>query len=127
MPDIPPKDVMLANARALRRAMTPWERKLWYCFLRTHPAKFYKQHTFGPYIVDFCCPRSKIVIELDGSQHYLPEGQASDADRNARLKAQGFDVLRFPTSTSIGASRPCVKPSTWRFSAASNKSWRPLT
>ena len=87
---------MLANARALRRAMTPWERKLWYCFLRTHPAKFYKQHILGPYIVDFCCPRSKIVVELDGTQHYLPEGQASDAERNDRLKAQGFAVLRFP-------------------------------
>ena len=48
----PPKDIMLANARALRRNMTPWERKLWYLFLRNYPVKIYRQHILGPYIAE---------------------------------------------------------------------------
>ena len=66
------------NARALRKAMTPWERKLWYCFLRTYPVKFYRQRVLGPYIVDFYCPAAKLAVELDGSQHFTPDEQAAD-------------------------------------------------
>lgn len=87
---------MLSHAKRLRRNMTPWERKLWYLFLRTYPVKTYKQHVLGPYIVDFYCPRAKLIIELDGSQHFLPEGQASDAKRTADLEAHGYALLRFP-------------------------------
>ena len=96
MSSIPPKDVMLANARALRKDMTPWERKLWYRFLRAYPVKFYKQQIIGPYIVDFCCPKAKLVIELDGSRHFTPDEQAADMARSAALKAHGYAVLHFP-------------------------------
>ena len=96
MASIPPKDVMLANARALRRAMTPWERKLWYRFLRTYPVKFYKQQIIGPYIADFCCPSARLIVELDGSRHFTPDEQPADAKRSAALQAHGYAVLRFP-------------------------------
>ena len=96
MASIPPKDVMLANARALRRAMTPWERKLWYCFLRTYPVKFYRQHILGPYIVDFFCPTAKLAVELDGSQHFMPGGIAADEVRSRAIDAHGCSLLRFP-------------------------------
>ncbi len=96
MASIPPKDVMLANARHLRKAMTPWERKLWYCFLRTYPVKFYKQRVLGPYIVDFYCPSAKLILELDGSQHFTPDGQASDSNRDAYLQTRGYAILRIP-------------------------------
>ena len=93
---LPPKDVMLANARTLRKDMTPWERKLWYLFLRSYPVKIYKQQVIGPYIADFCCPRAKLIIELDGSQHFMPPGQASDAERDSALKAHGYAIFRIP-------------------------------
>jgi len=92
----PPKDIMLANARALRRNMTPWERKLWYLFLRNYPVKIYRQHILGPYIADFYCPKANLVIELDSSQHFMPEGLASDAQRDAAMAAHGIAVLRIP-------------------------------
>ena len=50
--------------------MTPYERKLWYLFLRKYPVKIYKQRIIGRFIVDFYCASAKLVIEVDGSQHY---------------------------------------------------------
>ena len=60
-------------AKQLRRDMTKEERRLWYDFLRTYPAHVYRQRVIGHYIVDFYCAEAKLVIELDGSQHYEPE------------------------------------------------------
>ena len=92
----PSKDILLANARASRKNMTSWERKLWYLFLRNYPVKIYKQHILGPYIADFYCPKARLVIELDGSQHFMPEGRASDAQRDAAMAAHGISILRIP-------------------------------
>ena len=86
---------MLARARALRRDMTPHERKLWYLFLRTYPIKAYKQKIIEPFIVDFYIPAAKLVIEIDGSQHYEIEGKESDQIRDERLNKLGLQVLRF--------------------------------
>ena len=86
---------LLARAKQLRRDMTPEERKLWYLFLRYYPVKFYKQKVVGPYIVDFYCHRARLVVELDGSQHYFDEGQRYDERRSAFLERQGLLVLRF--------------------------------
>ena len=85
----------LENARRLRREMTPHERKLWYLFLRKYPAKIYKQRIIGSFIVDFYCASAKLVVEVDGSQHYEPQGLAYDSDRSEFLKALGLEVLRF--------------------------------
>ena len=93
--NIPKDNSQLENARRLRREMTPHERKLWYLFLRKYPVKIYKQRIIGRFIVDFYCASAKLVIEVDGSQHYEPQGMAYDAERSAFLSALGLEVLRF--------------------------------
>jgi len=88
-------DSLTRNARALRRDMTAAERHLWYDFLRTHPCRFQRQKPIDRYIVDFYCPRARLVIELDGGQHYAEAGRSQDAERDAVLGAYGLRVLRF--------------------------------
>ena len=92
---IPKDNAQLENARRLRREMTPHERKLWYLFLRKYPVKIYKQRIIGRFIVDFYCAPARLVIELDGSQHYESQGLAYDAERSQFLTALGLAVLRF--------------------------------
>ena len=84
-----------ARAKQLRRDMTPWERKLWYCFLRDYPVRFQRQKCIDAFIVDFYCFRAKLVIELDGGGHYDPESQKKDASRTKKLEALGLKVIRF--------------------------------
>lgn len=92
---IPKNNAMLSRARALRREMTPQERRLWYDFLREYPVKIYKQRIIDSFIVDFYCASAKLVIELDGSQHYDEEGLAYDAMRTKVLEGYGLRVVRF--------------------------------
>ena len=92
---IPKDNTQLENARQLRKEMTPRERKLWYLFLRKYPIKIYKQRIIGRFIVDFYCASAGLVIELDGSQHYEPQGIAYDEERSAFLSTLGLEVLRF--------------------------------
>ena len=82
-------------AKNLRKNMTPWERKLWYEFLRDYPIKFQRQKSIGNYIVDFYCASAKLVIELDGSQHYEDEGLKRDSARDAFLQNAGYTVKRY--------------------------------
>lgn len=63
--------------------MTKEERHLWYDFLKDLPFNFNRQKVIGSYIADFYCASAKLIIELDGSQHYMDEGQKSDAKRDA--------------------------------------------
>ena len=92
---IPKDNRQLENARRLRREMTTHERKLWYLFLRKYPVKIYKQRIIGRFIVDFYCASARLVIELDGSQHYEPQSMAYDTERTTFLSALGLEVLRF--------------------------------
>ena len=92
---IPKDNSQLENARRLRREMTPHERKLWYLFLRSYPVKIYKQRIIGRFVVDFYCASARIIIEVDGSQHYEPQGRTYDFERSAFLTALGLEVLRF--------------------------------
>ena len=83
------------KAKELHRNMTPAEVKLW-ARLRAHRLQgvhFRNQHAIGNYIVDFCAPRKKLIIELDGSQHLLQE--AYDHERTEYLQSKGYTVLRF--------------------------------
>ena len=75
--------------------MTAEERHLWYDFLRPYPVKIMKQKPIGNYIVDFFCESAKLVIELDGSQHYGAKGLADDARRTAYLESLGLMVVRY--------------------------------
>ena len=92
---IPKDNKKLNKARSLRKEMTPQERHLWYDFLRYYPMKVYKQRIIGPYIVDFYCAGAKLVIEIDGSQHYEEKGQRYDAQRTEYLESYGLKVIRF--------------------------------
>ena len=91
-------NVTLERCRELRRAATDAEVALWRC-LRAHRFagfKFRRQHPCGPFIVDFYCAKRKLAVELDGGQHFTPEGAAHDERRSRYLGRQGIQVLRFP-------------------------------
>ena len=87
---------LIPFARKLRRDMTDAEKKLW-SILRNNRlgAKFRRQVPYGPYILDFYCVKARLVIELDGSQHYTPDGKRRDAIRDAYLRNDGLEVVRF--------------------------------
>ena len=81
-------------AQKLRREMTAEERHLWYDFLKELPVPIKRQKILGKYIADFYCDSAKLVIELDGSQHYEPEKQQADRERDEWMRMQGIEVLR---------------------------------
>ena len=83
------------RARELRKNMTKQERRLWYDFLRHYPEKILRQKVIGRYIADFYCARAKLVIELDGSQHFTDEGQQYDAIREAFMQGFGIKTIRY--------------------------------
>ena len=78
--------------------MTKEERRLWYDFLKDHPVRFSRQKILGKYIVDFYSASAKMVIELDGSQHFEETGQRYDARRDAYLEEYGLIVIHIPNS-----------------------------
>ena len=82
-------------AKQLRKEMTKEERHLWYDFLRSYPVRFSRQKVLGKYIADFYCAEAKLVIELDGSQHYTEQGQLYDHERSCIIEQYGIEVLRF--------------------------------
>ncbi len=82
-------------AQENRRNMTKEESQLWYRFLRRYPVPFHRQYVVDRYILDFFCYQAMLAVELDGSQHYDPEGMKYDACRAAALKEKGITVLRF--------------------------------
>ena len=75
--------------------MTKEERHLWYDYLKTLPVMVHRQKVIGPYIVDSYIASEKIVIELDGSQHFEPQGQAADQIRDTYLRSLGLTILRY--------------------------------
>ena len=83
-------------ARQLRSEMTKEERHLWYDFLRSYPVRFSRQKVLGKYIADFYSAKEKLIIELDGSQHYQEDHRAKDEERTAFLEGYGLKVIRIP-------------------------------
>ena len=86
---------LAGNARVLRKNMTKEERHLWYDFLKSLPIMVHRQKVIGKYIVDFYIAQAKLVVELDGSQHYETEGKLADEERDAYLLSLGLTVLRY--------------------------------
>jgi very-short-patch-repair endonuclease len=87
----------LTRRRELRRQATDVEKILWRC-LRSRQLlgmKFRRQHSVGPYIVDFFCAEIGLAVEADGGQHFTVEGLLRDERRSEYLAAQGVRVLRF--------------------------------
>lgn len=78
--------------------MTREERRLWYDFLRGYPIPFSRQKILGKYIADFYCARAKLVIELDGSQHFEPNAAAKDSERTDFLSGYDLTVIRIPNN-----------------------------
>ncbi len=75
--------------------MTKEEKRLWYDFLKNYPVRVMRQKVVGNYIVDFYCPKAKIVIEVDGSQHYTLDGFIyDDIKREADLENFGLKIIR---------------------------------
>ena len=83
------------KSRELRKNMTEQERRLWYCFLKDYPIRIYRQRTIGNYIADFYCSKAKVVIEIDGSQHYTDEGMSYDEYRTHIIEDYNIKVIRF--------------------------------
>jgi very-short-patch-repair endonuclease len=84
-------------ARTLRNEPTPAEKRLWH-FLRAQKLrghKFRRQAAIGSYIVDFVCFATKLIVELDGSQHLEPAAAEYDRGRTDWLSAREFHILRF--------------------------------
>ena len=89
---------LTSNAKELRKNMTKEERHLWYDYLKAYPVRFSRQKVLGNYIVDFYSAEVKLVIELDGSQHYEENNQEKDMQRTAFLEEYGLRVLRIPNN-----------------------------
>ena len=85
-------------AKQLRKEMTKEERHLWYDFLRTYPVRFSRQNVLGKYVADFYSAEAKLLIELDGSQHYENLNAEKDAERTAFLEGYGLTVIRIPNN-----------------------------
>ena len=82
-------------SQTLRKSMTPEEKHLWYDFLKHLPLTINRQKVIGQYVVDFYCASAKIVIELDGSQHYTESAIKKDEKRDKFLNEFGITVLRY--------------------------------
>lgn len=86
----------ISFAKELRKNMTKEERHLWYDFLRSYPVKITRQKVLGRFIADFYCSEAKLIVELDGNQHYEAEGEKKDIDRTLYLQEFGLEVVRIP-------------------------------
>jgi very-short-patch-repair endonuclease len=86
-----------ARSRKLRSSMTDAEIALWVKLRRKqlHGLQFYRQKPLGNFIVDFYCPAARLVIEIDGGQHYEEDGRIRDGLRDGYLENLGIRVLRF--------------------------------
>jgi len=89
---------LVSSAKRLRQSMTKEERRLWFEFLRFYPVKIRRQAVLGKYIVDFYCAEAKLVVEIDGSQHYEKRVKEKDNNRTEFLKGYGIEVVRIPNS-----------------------------
>jgi len=99
------------NRRQLRSNLTPAEATLWKFLQKSQlmRRKFRRQHSVGPYIVDFYCPQEKLVIELDGQHHFTDAGYANDAERTKYLERFGIRVIRFENDEVFRATEAVLE------------------
>ena len=81
-------------AKILRKNATPQESRLWYDFLSKCGVRFQRQKAIDDFIADFYCHRAKLIIEVDGSQHYTPKGREQDRFRTEILEGYDLTVIR---------------------------------
>ena len=89
---------LTANARTLRKNMTKEERHLWYDFLKSYSVRFLRQKVIDNYVVDFYCHSARLIIELDGSQHYEGKALLKDKIRTEIIKKRNLTVVRIPNN-----------------------------
>ena len=90
------------NAKALRKNMTKEEKHLWYDFLKNYPVRFLRQKVIDDYIVDFYCHSARLIVELDGSQHYEEKGLQKDRIRTERIERRNLTVIRIANNEISG-------------------------
>ncbi len=113
LPRVAARVTALEFRRALRRAPTEAEEALWKLLRsRRLGEKFRRQRTIGPYTVDFVCLERRLVVELDGGQHFLPEGHVHDRHRDAYLATMGYRVLRV-SNLEVLRERDAVLEAIW--------------
>ena len=88
--------MLTENAKILRNNMTKEEKHLWYDYLKKCPVKFSRQKVLGRYIADFYSAKAKLVIELDGAQHFEKENRIYDEKRTEFLEQYGLKIIRIP-------------------------------
>jgi very-short-patch-repair endonuclease len=82
-------------AKGLRKNATPQENRLWYEYLSKYKVRFQRQKAIGSFIADFYCYKAKLIIEIDGSQHYTEAGRRKDDFRTEKLEEFNLNVIRF--------------------------------
>jgi very-short-patch-repair endonuclease len=82
-------------AKNLRKSATPEERHLWYDFLSKYKIRFQRQKAIDNFIADFYCHKAKLIIEIDGSQHYSEIGKQKDDFRTEILEGYDLRIIRF--------------------------------
>ena len=92
---LPYQGKLIPRAKELRKGATKQENHLWYDFLRGYPMRFQRQKTIDGFIADFYCHVARLVVEVDGSQHYNEQGLAYDKERSAIFAEYGVKVIRF--------------------------------
>ena len=87
------KNIVLA--KNLRKNSTPQENKLWYIYLSKYPIRFQRQKAIDNFIADFYCHQARLIIEIDGSQHFTEEGKQKDEFRTEILEGYDLKIIRF--------------------------------
>ena len=90
--------ILVDRARNMRKNPTEEENKMWHILLKHIKPRFTRQKIIGYYIVDFYCPKLKLIIEIDGEQHYMDETKDYEEKRNKFLESSGYKTLRFYNS-----------------------------
>ena len=102
------------SAKTLRKNMTKEERHLWYDFLRSYPVRFLRQKVIDNYIADFYCHEARLIIELDGSQHYEDKGLLKDKIRTGKIESRNLTVIRIPNNEVNNNFRGVCEYIDWR-------------
>ena len=108
-----PKTTRIARNLRLRES---WGERLMWSWLRERrfsDYKFRRQHPVGPHVLDFFCNEAKLNIEVDGSQHGLPQNKIADAERDAFLESEGIKVLRF-WNGDLRRNKQMIRDAIWR-------------
>ena len=111
------REVRKQRRRALRQSLTPAEARLWKLLQKSQleGRKFRRQHSAGPYILDFYCPEEKLAVELDGESHRDPGRSEYDDSRTEALSKHGIRVIRFENRKVFEDPESVLQAIAWHF------------